>query len=81
MEDIVKKIKAGEKLVIVTNTDFKQVSSSSDKVVQLIGVIVGASHEQSQGIEQINTAVAQMSSVTQQNASSTEELAAAMFYV
>lgn len=78
MADIVKKIRAGGELVTVTNTAFQQVSSGSDKVVNLIGEIVSASQEQSQGIDQINQAIAQMNGVTQQNAASAEELAAAM---
>jgi methyl-accepting chemotaxis protein len=78
MEDIVKKIRAGGELVTLTNTAFQQVSSGSDKVVNLIGEIVGASQEQSQGIDQINQAIAQMNGVTQQNAASAEELAASM---
>ncbi len=78
MVDIVKKIKAGGELVTVTNTAFQEVSSGSDKVVNLIGEIVSASHEQSQGIDQINQAIAQMNGVTQQNAASAQELAAAM---
>ena len=78
MADIVKKIRAGGELVLVTNTAFKEVSSGSDKVVNLIGEIVSASQEQSQGIDQINQAIAQMNGVTQQNAASAEELAAAM---
>ncbi len=63
----------------------------SDKVAQSLGVIVEkarkvdeivaeiatASHEQNQGIGQINTAVSQMDKVTQSNAGSAEETAAA----
>ncbi|MHB8907883.1 MAG: HAMP domain-containing methyl-accepting chemotaxis protein [Syntrophales bacterium] len=78
MADIVKKIRAGGDLVTATNTAFQQVSSGSDKVVNLIGEIVTASREQSEGIDQINQAIAQMNGVTQQNAASAEELAASM---
>ncbi|MDM0236318.1 methyl-accepting chemotaxis protein, partial [Variovorax sp. J2R1-6] len=41
------------------------------------GEISAASHEQTQGIEQINQAITQMDQVTQQNAALVEEAAAA----
>jgi methyl-accepting chemotaxis protein len=78
MGDIVGKVRAGERLVEVTNGAFKQVGVSSAKVVVLMGEIAAASQEQSQGISQINKAVLGMNTVTQQNAASSEELAAAM---
>jgi methyl-accepting chemotaxis protein len=78
MGDIVGKIRAGEKLVITTNQDFVEMRSSSSKVVELMGGIAASSQEQSQGIEQINTAILQMNQVTQQNAASAEELASIM---
>jgi methyl-accepting chemotaxis protein len=78
MGDIVGKIQAGEKLVYTTNQDFVEMRTSSNKVVELMGGIASASQEQSQGIEQINTAILQMNQVTQQNAASAEELASIM---
>jgi len=78
MGDIVGKIQAGEKLVNTTNQDFVEMRTSSNKVVELMGGIAAASQEQSQGIEQINTAILQMNQVTQQNAASAEELASIM---
>jgi len=47
------------------------------KVDELVAEIATASHEQSQGIGQINTAVSQMDQVTQANAGGAEETAAA----
>ena len=78
MSEIAAKIKAGENLVTVTNKEFQSVSSSSDKVRQLMGEISASSQEQTQGIDQINRAVAEMNKVTQQNAASAEELASIM---
>lgn len=49
----------------------------AQKVDGLVAEIVTASQEQSQGIAQVNTAVGQMDKVTQANASSAEETAAA----
>jgi len=78
MEDIVAKVKNGEKLVTVTYNAFQQVTESSEKVVHLMGEIAKATQEQSQGIDQINRAVLEMNQVTQENAASSEELAAVM---
>jgi methyl-accepting chemotaxis protein len=78
MQDIVNKVKNGEKLVTVTYGAFRQVTDSSEKVMHLMGDIAKATDEQSQGIDQINRAVLEMNQVTQENAASAEELAAAM---
>ena len=50
---------------------------SVHKVGDIIAEIAAASSEQSSGIEQVNLAVSQMDSMTQQNASLVEESAAA----
>ena len=47
------------------------------KVDELVAEIAAASQEQSQGIEQVNTAVTQMDKTTQSNAASAEECASA----
>jgi methyl-accepting chemotaxis protein len=78
IEDIVKKVRNGEKLVGVTNEAFKEIMGSSGKVVQLIAEIAGSSQEQSLGIDQISRAVAEMNNLTQQNAAGAEELASIM---
>ena len=51
--------------------------SGVKRVTDIIGEITAASHEQAQGIEQVNQAIAQMDQVTQQNAALVEEAAAA----
>ena len=51
------------------------IKESAEKVNALIGEISAASKEQAQGIEQVNTAVAEMDKVVQQNASDAEESA------
>jgi methyl-accepting chemotaxis protein len=78
IEDIVNKVKSGETLVSVTNSVFSEVTTSSTKVVELMGEIAAASQEQSQGIDQVNKAMGEMNRVTQQNAANAEELAAVM---
>jgi len=56
---------------------FDAITESSAKVGQLVNEIAAASAEQSQGIDQVNTAVGQMDAVTQRNASGAEESASA----
>jgi methyl-accepting chemotaxis protein len=78
MEDITKKIATGEALVASTNEAFQQVNESSDKVVELMKEIATASKEQSNGIDHIGKAVAEMNIVTQSNSSSAQKLASIM---
>jgi len=78
IDDIVHKVKGGENLVNMTSSAFSQVKASSDKVVDLMSEIAAASQEQSQGIGQVNTAIAEMSNTTQQNAGNAENLSAIM---
>ncbi|MDH4235521.1 MAG: methyl-accepting chemotaxis protein, partial [Gallionella sp.] len=49
---------------------------SINKTSDLVQEITAASEEQSSGVGQINTALAQLNQITQQNASASEELAA-----
>jgi methyl-accepting chemotaxis protein len=78
MTDIVGKIRSGEQLVKTTNQEFVEIKTNSHQVVELMGGIAAASREQSQGIEQVNTAILEMNTVTQRTAGSAEELAAVM---
>ncbi|MEE9912342.1 MAG: HAMP domain-containing protein [Deltaproteobacteria bacterium] len=78
IEDIVHKVKSGENLVLATSTAFREVTVSSDKVVDLTKDIASASREQAQGIGQVNSAIAEMSTTTQQNASNAENLSSIM---
>ena len=56
---------------------FAEVRQSASRVAELVALIAGASHEQSQGVEQINQAVGQMDRLTQSSAATAEEMAAA----
>ncbi|MGZ4999289.1 MAG: methyl-accepting chemotaxis protein [Methylomonas sp.] len=53
-----------------------EIVPSIAKTSDLVQEIAAASHEQSTGVSQINTAMSQMNQITQQNASASEELAA-----
>ncbi len=54
-----------------------EIVTKARQVDELIGEVAAASKEQSQGIEQVNTAISQMDKVTQAAAASSEESAAA----
>jgi methyl-accepting chemotaxis protein len=73
----IKDIKEGTELVTSTDEAFQRVKVNADKVGELVSEIAAASNEQSQGIDQINSSVTDMDQITQQNASSAEESAAA----
>ncbi len=77
IEATVKTVKGGAGLVDKTHLEFGRVSQSVSKVGELVGEITAASQEQSQGIGQVNRAVAEMDKVIQKNASNAEESAAA----
>jgi len=77
IENTVKKINDGSRLVGSTSESFAEVATNSGKVGELVGEIAAASSEQAQGIEQVNTAVVEMDKVTQQNAAGAEESASA----
>jgi methyl-accepting chemotaxis protein len=55
----------------------RQILAKAREVDQLVGEVATASHEQSEGIGQINMAISQMDKVTQSNAASAEETASA----
>jgi methyl-accepting chemotaxis protein len=76
--DIVNKVKNGEILVGITSTAFSQVTTSSNKVVELMSEIAAASQEQSQGVDQVNRAIAEMNITTQQTAGNAENLSSIM---
>ncbi|MCL4694264.1 MAG: MCP four helix bundle domain-containing protein, partial [Candidatus Hydrogenedentes bacterium] len=66
----------------VTATDevrsiLDEIATNAGKVAQLVAEVTVSSNEQAQGVEQINSAVAQMDQVTQSSAANSEEAAAA----
>ncbi|HMK65707.1 MAG TPA: methyl-accepting chemotaxis protein [Thermodesulfobacteriota bacterium] len=77
IEETVKKIKDGSAIVGRTNETFIKVAGGSKKAGELVAEIAAASSEQAQGIGQINSAVADMDKVIQQNAATAEESASA----
>ena len=59
------------------DTSLRTIVDGTREVNELLAQIANASREQAQGIGQINTGVAELDKVTQQNAGNSEELAAA----
>lgn len=77
IEDTVSKIEEGSKLVDDSGNTLEDIVLSVQKVNDIIAEIASASLEQSEGIEQVNKAIAQMDEMTQQNAALVEEAASA----
>jgi methyl-accepting chemotaxis protein len=77
IEESVRKAKNGVEISDEVGKALNGIAASISKTSDLVGEIAAASQEQSQGIDQVNTAVAQMDKVTQQNAANAEESASA----
>ncbi|OGV66298.1 MAG: hypothetical protein A3K19_14050 [Lentisphaerae bacterium RIFOXYB12_FULL_65_16] len=68
---------AGVNVTTEVGKSLHAIQESADKVAALVAEIAAASKEQAQGIDQVNTAVAEMDKVVQQNAANAEESASA----
>jgi methyl-accepting chemotaxis protein/methyl-accepting chemotaxis protein-1 (serine sensor receptor) len=77
IDDSVDKVKLGTELVDQAGSTMEEIVVSVNRVTDIMSEIASASHEQSEGIDQINKAVGQMDDATQQNAALVEEAAAA----
>ena len=73
----VERVEQGSSLVDQAGATMNEVVDSIRKVTAIVSEISQASAEQSDGIEQVNQAIVEMDSVTQQNAALVEEAAAA----
>jgi len=73
----VEKVEGGSRLVADAGKTMKEIVGSVQRVSDIIGEITAAASEQSEGIGQVNGAVAQLDQMTQQNAALVEESAAA----
>jgi methyl-accepting chemotaxis protein len=81
IRDSSSKVDAGSKLVGASGNTLSEIVESVQKVGDIIAEIAAASSEQSAGIDQINRAVSEMDSMTQQNAALAEETSAASLAV
>ncbi|WP_322010927.1 methyl-accepting chemotaxis protein [Paraburkholderia sp. J12] len=71
------KVQSGSELVGRAGSTMDEILQAVRRVTDIMGEISAASEEQSGGIEQVNRAVTQMDTVTQQNAALVEQAAAA----
>ncbi len=77
IEDSVAKSQQGAHLSAEVAKSFESIQQQIRHLDQLVGEIATASHEQNQGIGQVTKALSQMDQITQANAGSAEETAAA----
>jgi methyl-accepting chemotaxis protein len=70
-------IREGEDLVQRADEAYREVALASKQVARLVSEIATASQEQAQGVEQLNISVSQVDRVTQGNAATAEQAAAA----
>ncbi|MGZ5031891.1 MAG: methyl-accepting chemotaxis protein [Usitatibacter sp.] len=75
--DSVRTVDSGTKLADQAGATMQDVVDSVKRVSEIIGQIAVATHEQSAGIGQVNTAVTELDRATQQNAALVEESTAA----
>jgi methyl-accepting chemotaxis protein len=76
IQDSAAKVQAGSRLVGESGETLNEIVESAKRLTDLIAEIAAASREQSEGVDQVNRAVAQMEQVTQSNAAQTEEITA-----
>jgi len=77
IEDSIQKSQKGVELNAKVSRELEEIVTNARRVDEIIGQIAAASREQSQGIVQVNLAVAQMDKVTQSNAAGAEQSASA----
>jgi hypothetical protein len=77
IEDSIAKSEAGVDISSKVAERLEEIVAKARRVDELVAEIATASREQSQGIDQVNTAVTQMDKVTQSNAAAAEESASA----
>ena len=75
--DSISKVEQGSLQVGRTGGTMHEMVTSVKRVTDIMGEVSASSVEQTAGIEQVNSAIVQMDSVTQQNAALVEEAAAA----
>jgi methyl-accepting chemotaxis protein len=77
IEEAIKKSEHGVRISGKVASSLSEIADKARKVDAIIAEIAEASQEQSQGVGQVNITVSQMDKVTQSNASTAEETAAA----
>ncbi|MCE5249797.1 methyl-accepting chemotaxis protein [bacterium] len=77
IQNTINAVKKGTELTNAAQEGFNENAAISVKIAGLVDEIAAASNEQSQGLQQVNTAVSQMDQVTQSTAANAEESASA----
>lgn len=77
IEEAINQIKNGNEIAQATNESFGLILDRAKKTSNLIGEIAVSSQEQAEGMSQISSAMANIDEITQQNAATSEESAAA----
>ncbi len=77
IDSSIKKAEAGSKIAVDTAGSLGKIVAGVAEVTDLIGEIAAASKEQERGVRHVNTGIAQVDIVTQQNTATAEEAAAA----
>jgi methyl-accepting chemotaxis protein len=77
IDSSVQQVDVGNKMVEQAGATMQQVVDSIKRVSTVVAEITTTSHEQSQGIEQVNEAIVQMDDSTQKNAAMVEQSTAA----
>ena len=77
IENSLSRVAAGAGLVDQAGKTMTEIVAAIQRVTDIMGEIASSTREQVNGIEQVNLAVTQMDTVTQQNAALVEEAAAA----
>ncbi len=77
IDEAIGQIKKGSDIAHVASNSFKEIEEKAKKVSDLVGEVALSSKEQTEGLNQLNTAMAQIDQVTQQVAANSEEAAAA----
>ena len=77
ISDSGQRVETGSHLVASAGRTMEEIVVSVKRVTDIMAEISAASQEQSNGIDQVNTAVSQMDKMTQQNAALVEQAAAA----
>lgn len=77
IRESVSKVEKGTELVVESGSFLKEIANAAKTTAQIIAEIAAASDEQRTGMEQINKAIMELDSMTQQNAALVEETASA----
>ncbi len=77
IQGTIERVERGNVIAAKLDSSFKQIEGGSKKMEKLVKDIALATEEQAAGVDQVNTDMAKMDKVTQENAATAEESAAA----